>query len=232
MTRAQRAVKRAFDVVVATLALAVLLPFLPLVALSIKLDSPGPVFYVATRCGQGRRPFGFCKLRSMVEDADRRGPVILTRAGDDRVTRVGRILRALKIDELPQLWNVLKGDMSIVGPRPEVFEVVDRYYRDEWDAILAIRPGLTCLLQVAVYPDFTAAHGGVEDPLRHYVEQDLPVKLRLDREYVERASLGLDLLIIAQTLYCIVTKSFRGRRPESPQPPAAAEGRGPWHTRS
>ena len=130
MTRTQQVIKRAIDVVVSGSALVVLLPLLPFVALFIKLESPGPVFYVARRYGQNRRPFDFYKLRTMVPDADRLGSLILTKAGDERVTRVGRILRAFKIDELPQLLNVLKGDMSIVGPRPEVFEVVENHYRD------------------------------------------------------------------------------------------------------
>ena len=209
MTRTQQVIKRAADVIVSASVLVVLLPLLPLVALLIKLDSAGPVFYVARRYGQNRRPFDFYKLRTMIPDADRLGSVILTKAGDERVTRVGRILRAFKIDELPQLLNVLKGDMSIVGPRPEVFEVVDNYYRGQWDRILSVRPGLTCLLQVAVYPEFTIAHGGVADPIRYYIEQDLPLKIRLDTEYVDRASLALDIKIMGQTLYNILVKSWR-----------------------
>jgi len=209
MTRTQQVIKRAIDVIVSVSALVVLLPLLPIVALLIKLDSPGPVFYVARRYGQNRRPFDFYKLRTMIPDADRLGSVILTKAGDERVTRVGRILRAFKIDELPQLLNVLKGDMSVVGPRPEVFEVVENHYRDRWDRILSVRPGLTCLLQVAVYPEFTIGHGDVADPIRYYIEQDLPLKIRLDTEYVDRASLALDIKIMGQTLYNILVKSWR-----------------------
>src|SRR5262249_36626604 len=177
MTRTQQVIKRAIDVGVSGSALFVLLPLLPFVALFIKLESPGPVFYVARRYGQNRRPFDFYKLRTMVPDADRLGSLILTKAGDERVTRVGRILRPCKIDVLPQLLNVLKGDMSIVGPRPEVFEVVENHYRDQWERILSVRPGLTCLLQVAVYPEFTIGHAGVADPIRYYIEQDLPLKI-------------------------------------------------------
>jgi len=209
MKRTQQVIKRAIDVIVSASALVVLLPLLPFVALLIKLDSPGPVFYVARRYGQNRRPFDFYKLRTMVPDADRIGSVILTKAGDERVTRVGRILRAFKIDELPQLLNVLKGDMSIVGPRPEVFEVVENHYRDRWERILSVRPGLTCLLQVAVYPEFTIGHRDVADPIRYYIEQDLPLKIRLDTEYVDRASLALDFKIMGQTLYNILVKSWR-----------------------
>ena len=98
--------------------------------------------------------------------------------------------------------------MSLVGPRPEVFDVVDQYYQDQWDEVLLVRPGITCLLQVEVYPDFTAAHEGVEDPLQYYIEHDLPHKLKRDREYIARASVWLDLKILAQTLYCILVKSW------------------------
>ena len=201
--------KRLLDIVFAAGAIILLLPVFLLVAVLVKLDSPGPVFFVAKRCGRHRRAFIFYKFRTMVSDAQRKGSRMLTTAGDSRVTRIGKFLRAFKIDELPQLFNVLKGDMSVVGPRPEVFEIVDVYYHEEWDAVLTVRPGMTCLLQVEVYPDFTAAHDGVEDPFRYYIERDLPHKLRRDREYVQRASFLLDLKLIAQTFYSIVFKSWR-----------------------
>lgn len=204
----QAIAKRIFDLSISGMALLVLSPLFLVLALLIKLDSPGPVFFVAKRCGQGRRPFDFYKFRTMVDDAHRHGSTMLTTAGDMRVTRVGKYLRAFKLDELPQLINVFKGDMSIVGPRPEVFDVVDHYYVEEWDDVLKVRPGLTCLLQVEVYPDFTAAHGDVEDPFKHYIEVDLPHKLRRDREYAERSSLWLDLKIIFQTAYAILFKSW------------------------
>jgi lipopolysaccharide/colanic/teichoic acid biosynthesis glycosyltransferase len=117
-------------------------------------------------------------------------------------------VRLFKIDELPQFFNVLKGDMSVVGPRPEVFEVVDHFCVDQWDRVLSVRPGLTCLLQIDVYPEFSAAHRGVSDPFRYYVEQQLPYKLKRDLDYVEQASLWLDLKIIAETVYCVLVKSF------------------------
>jgi lipopolysaccharide/colanic/teichoic acid biosynthesis glycosyltransferase len=201
-------VKRLFDIVFASTALLVLSPLLLLVAMLIRLDSPGPILYTAYRCGQHRRPFRFFKFRTMVTEADRLGSKILTTAGDERVTRIGGYLRLFKLDELPQLLNVLKGDMSIVGPRPEVFEVVDHHFVEQWDRVLSVRPGLTCLLQIDVFPDFSAAHRGVADPFRYYVEHQLPYKLERDREYVERASVWLDLRIIAQTIACILLKSW------------------------
>jgi lipopolysaccharide/colanic/teichoic acid biosynthesis glycosyltransferase len=201
-------VKRFFDLLFASAALLILSPLLLLVAVLIRLDSPGPILYTALRCGRHRRPFKFYKFRTMVAGADSLGSKILTTAGDERVTRIGGYLRLFKIDELPQLLNVLKGDMSIVGPRPEVFEVVDHYFVDQWDRVLSVRPGLTCLLQIDVFPDFSAAHSGVANPFRYYVEQQLPYKLNRDREYVEMASLWVDLRIIAQTISCILLKSW------------------------
>jgi lipopolysaccharide/colanic/teichoic acid biosynthesis glycosyltransferase len=200
--------KRLFDILFASSALLVLSPLLLVIAVLIRLDSPGPVLYTARRCGQHRRPFTFYKFRTMVTEADRMGSRILTTAGDERVTHIGRYLRVFKLDELPQLINVLKGDMSIVGPRPEVFEVVDHYCVDQWDRVLSVRPGLTCLLQIDVFPDFTAEHGGVDDPFRYYVDHQLPYKLQRDREYVEMASPWLDLRIIARTIVCIGVKSW------------------------
>jgi lipopolysaccharide/colanic/teichoic acid biosynthesis glycosyltransferase len=200
--------KRVFDIVFASVTLMFLSPLFLMVALLIKMDSPGPVLYVARRCGLNGRPFNFYKFRTMVDQADRLGSRMLTRAGDQRVTLIGKYLRLFKIDELPQLFNVLKGDMSVVGPRPEVYEVVEHYYVEEWSKVLKVRPGLTCTLQVEVFPDFTASHPEVQDPFRYYIENDLPHKLRRDSEYAERGSFWLDMKIIARTLYCILFKSW------------------------
>ena len=200
--------KRAFDIIFAGIALVLLSPFFLVVAALIRLDSRGPVFYVARRCGQHRRPFNFYKFRTMVVNAAHLGSSVLTTDTDIRVTRLGKYLRLFKIDELPQLLNVLRGDMSVVGPRPEVYGVVDNYYVAQWDRVLAVRPGITCLLQIEVFPDFTVAHKGVGDPFRYYIEHDLPQKLQLDIEYIERASFWLEVKIIVQTLYCIMFKSW------------------------
>lgn len=199
--------KRLLDVVLASAALLLLSPLFLVVAVLIRLESPGPVFYAGVRCGRGRRPFRFYKFRTMVTGADRLGSTILTAVDDPRVTRLGHVLRRCKIDELPQLLNVLRGDMSLVGPRPEVFDVVNHYHVDQWDRVLSVRPGITCLLQIDVYPDFSAALEGVADPIGYYVEHQLPYKLKRDLEYVERHSLWLDLAIIARTIACIVLKS-------------------------
>ena len=204
----EQRLKRAFDVGCAASALAVLSPLFLLVTALIKLDSRGPVFYLARRAGRNRKPFMFYKFRTMVFDADRIGSPMLTTQADRRVTRVGKYLRLFKIDELPQLFNVLKGDMSVVGPRPEVYEVVDRYYVEDWDRVLRLRPGLTCLLQTEIFPDCTYAHERLVDPFLYYIEHDLRHKLNRDLEYVERASLWLDLKIITKTMYYILFKSW------------------------
>jgi lipopolysaccharide/colanic/teichoic acid biosynthesis glycosyltransferase len=211
-------VKRLLDVGLASAALVVLSPLFLVVAILIRLESPGPVFYAGVRCGRHRRPFRFYKFRTMVAGADRLGPTILTTVDDPRVTRLGHVLRRFKIDELPQLVNVLRGDMSLVGPRPEVPDVVNRYHVERWDRVLSVRPGITCLLQIDVYPEFSAALEGVADPIAYYVEHQLPYKLARDLEYVERRSLRLDLTIIARTLACILLKS------RVPRSPARAEG--------
>lgn len=211
--------KRIIDIAVAGATLLFAAPALVLVALAIKLDSPGPVFYVAKRCGIAGTRFDFYKFRTMVPGAQRGGSRILTGASDPRVTRVGRYLRAFKIDEVPQMLNVLQGHMSIVGPRPEPPDVVERYYPERWAEILTVKPGLTCLLQVEVYPDFSAHHANVGDTEAHYVAEDLPLKLERDLVYVRRASLWLDAQIVARTAYCILVKSWAhvGRSTRGPE---------------
>src|SRR5690349_10756027 len=133
--------KRIFDLVVAGAALVMLSPLLALIAVAIMLESDGPVIFRQTRVGLNFRPFEILKFRTMVKDASLRGPR-LTSEGDPRITRVGRVLRRWKLDELPQLVNVLHGQMSLVGPRPELPEYVEKF-RDEYATILSVRPGLT-----------------------------------------------------------------------------------------
>lgn len=215
MNRFQRLCKRVFDVVISAFTLLLLSPIFAVIAAAIKVDSPGPVIFVARRCGKDRRKFDFYKFRSMVNEAPIQGSRMLTVAGDRRVTRLGRFLRAWKLDELPQLFNVLRGDMSIVGPRPEVPEVVDQYYVEAWNRVLTVKPGMTCLLQIEVYPDFTADHKGVQDPETHYVENDLPRKLESDLYYVERRSLWLDAKVLAATIYCVLFRTRLSLRTEA-----------------
>ena len=190
--------KRAFDIFLSLIGLILLLPVLAIVAFLIKITtSPGPVLFVQKRIGRNLRPFNLCKFRTMVPDAPEKGRPF-TAGNDPRVTRLGRFLRKTKIDELPQLWNVLEGDMSFVGPRPEVWEYVSKY-RDDYEEILKIRPGITDIASLA-YSDEEAVLKGREDPEGYYVHVLLPEKIKLAREYVRKASLLYDLELICRTV--------------------------------
>lgn len=191
--------KRTFDLLASALGLIILSPIFALIALLIRLTSPGPVFYRARRVGQGGREFTLYKFRSMVADADRRGPGI-TAAGDSRVTPVGRVLRRTKLDELPQLWNVLRGDMSLVGPRPEDPRYV-ALYTPEQRRVLDVRPGITSLASIEYRNEEAVLHG--PDWEQHYIHEVMPAKLAIDLRYVQRATLFTDLLIILRTLLAL-----------------------------
>jgi lipopolysaccharide/colanic/teichoic acid biosynthesis glycosyltransferase len=165
-------------------------------AVLIKLDSPGPIFFKQERIGLRFRPFQILKFRTMVQDSLARGGSIT--AGDDpRITRVGWFLRKSKIDELPQLINVLKGEMTFVGPRPEVPQYV-KMFREDYEEILKIRPGITDLASIK-YRDEAALLGESENPEAEYVRRVLPDKIQLGKEYIRRSSFGLDLTLIFKT---------------------------------
>jgi lipopolysaccharide/colanic/teichoic acid biosynthesis glycosyltransferase len=194
------AAKRVVDVLAAACGLVVLAPILGVTAALVRLTSPGPVLYGSPRVGLGGRVFRMVKFRTMVVGADRVGPLVT--AGDDpRVTRVGRVLRRTKLDELPTLWNVLKGDMSIVGPRPENPASAARYTEAQ-RAVWAVRPGITSLATLK-YRHEEALLAGAPDLEARYFEimQD---KLNLELEYVARQSLLLDLRITLQTLRAVL----------------------------
>lgn len=194
-------IKRAFDICASIPGLLFTCPLLVIIAVLIKLDSRGPVIFSQVRVGMGFRPFKIYKFRTMAEEAPSQG-LLLTIGQDARVTRVGRILRKLKLDELPQLVNVLLGDMSLVGPRPEVPRYVEPL-RSEFSEILTVRPGLTDLATLK-YIDEASLLACSEDPEKEYREKVLPEKLRLAKLYVRHASFRLDLAIIVQTLFRIV----------------------------
>jgi lipopolysaccharide/colanic/teichoic acid biosynthesis glycosyltransferase len=230
---------RTFDVLVAAVALTLLSPLLAAVAAGVWLDDGGPVLFRSRRVGRGGRTFLMLKFRKMRGDAT--GPA-LTVAGDDRLTRLGRVLVRFKLDELPQLWNVLRGDMSLVGPRPEDPSYV-ALLGDEYRPILAVVPGVTGLSQLAY-----AREGEILDANdRHadYLRRVLPQKMLLDTLYVRRRSLRLNLSILGWTAVAIVLRREVAvdratgalgirRRPSPPRarrrvdelvPVAAAEGR-------
>jgi len=190
--------KRTFDAVVSFLGLVLLSPFLLPVAILIKLDSPGPILFRQQRIGKGFRPFFICKFRTMLQDPC--GPGRLITIGDDpRITRVGRWLRKTKIDELPQLFNVLKGEMSFVGPRPEVPKYVQVFHRD-YEDILRVRPGITDLASLK-YRDEAYLLQKAENPEEEYVSHVLPDKIKLAKDYVQRSSLLFDLGLIFKTTF-------------------------------
>lgn len=188
--------KRTLDIIAALAGLLVLAPLFAAVALLIKLDSPGPVFFKQQRIGRGFRPFWIYKFRTMSPDGS--GALPLTIGADSRITRAGAVLRRSKIDELPQLFNILKGDMTIVGPRPEVPRYVEAFHRD-YEEILTVRPGLTDLASLK-YRDEAALLGQTADPEQEYLSRVLPDKIRLAKEYIRRSSLAFDVDLIIKTL--------------------------------
>ena len=194
------ALKRALDVVGAAVALVVLAPLFALIALLVVIDSPGPVFFRCERAGFQGRPLRMLKFRKMHSDAT---GGLLTVANDARLTRVGAWLVRLKLDELPQLWHVLRGDMSLVGPRPESLDFVLRFDA-EYEQILRVRPGITGFTQLAF-----AREGRIldpRDPGGHYLRALLPQKVMLDRLYAARPSLRRDLAILIATLATVALR--------------------------
>jgi lipopolysaccharide/colanic/teichoic acid biosynthesis glycosyltransferase len=193
--------KRAFDILASSAGLAVLLPFMLLVAIAVRLTSGSPILFRQERMGRGYRPFTMLKFRTMVVDAPRLGEQI-TKAGDARVTHIGRLLRKLKLDELPQLVNVLKGDMSIVGPRPEVPRFVDMFEED-YRFILSVRPGLTDPASLK-YWDESEVLAQYTNPMDAYTAKILPDKITIAKSYVNQSSMLSDMGVILQTARAIV----------------------------
>ncbi|MCX2865112.1 sugar transferase [Paucibacter sp. PLA-PC-4] len=190
--------KRLVDILLSTLGLALLALPLLAIALWVKLDSRGPVLFRQQRVGRFGRPFMIHKFRTMAVDAPARGPQI-TVGADPRITRAGQVLRRSKLDELPQLWDVLRGAMSLVGPRPEVPKYVALYPDEMRELLLSVRPGITDLASLQ-YRDESAVLAAAADPERAYVEQVLPAKLALSSRYVREATLLGDLRLILATL--------------------------------
>jgi lipopolysaccharide/colanic/teichoic acid biosynthesis glycosyltransferase len=190
--------KRLFDLLLSSLGLAVLALPLALVALAIKLDSPGPVFYRQVRVGLRGREFRIHKFRTMTHDPGDRGPQ-LTVGADARITRVGAVLRRTKVDELAQLFDVLEGTMSLVGPRPEVPRYVALYPAGLREKVLSVRPGITDFASIE-YRDENTLLAQSPDPERTYREVILPTKLALQARYVDLCGVRTDLSILVRTL--------------------------------
>jgi lipopolysaccharide/colanic/teichoic acid biosynthesis glycosyltransferase len=196
------ALKRTGDIAFSAVGLILLLPLFAIVAVAIKLDSPGPVFFRHARAGKGLRKFFMVKFRTMVDNAVRLGPEV-TVSNDKRVTRVGRILRKTKIDELPQLWNVLLGDMSLVGPRPQSYSYIPYYSNDDLSQILSVRPGVTGPTQLWLRHEEELLRAQ-KDPIDFYTTKLLPLKIESDKRYVGTRSLAKDIACVAATVGAVL----------------------------
>ncbi len=193
--------KRAMDIVLSACALAVLWPLLLLIALAIWIDDPGPVFYRQVRVGRNGKTFRIFKFRSMVMDADKKG-LAITVGRDSRITRVGTVLRKTKLDELAQLLNVILGQMSFVGPRPEVPKYVELYtpYQRQ---VLLVRPGITDYASIA-YRNENDLLAGAPNPETMYIEQIMPDKIELNMKYLREISPLADIRLILKTIVAVI----------------------------
>lgn len=193
--------KRLFDIIASTCGLIVLSPLFVVLAIWIKLDSEGPIFYKQRRVGRNNKDFHLYKFRSMRVGADKQG-LITIGDRDNRVTKSGYFIRKYKLDEFPQLINVLKGDMSLVGPRPEVRKYVAMYTPEQM-RVLNVRPGITDIASIT-YRNESEILSHVEDPEKYYVEVIMQDKLRLNLEYVKNQSLLYDIKLIFKTFFAIL----------------------------
>jgi lipopolysaccharide/colanic/teichoic acid biosynthesis glycosyltransferase len=209
-------IKRLLDFTASALGLVILSPVFLLLALLIKFHDGGPVFFAQRRMGRGGKSFRMLKFRSMIVDAAQKGPQ-LTVGADRRITPVGRVLRATKLDELPQLWNVMRGEMSLVGPRPEV-EAYVRLYTEEQQRVLHLKPGITDPASFAFF-DESKLLAQAADPERFYREQLMGEKIRINLEYARRANVITDVILILATivkafgLHADIFKWFKIRAP-------------------
>ena len=199
--KGQLVLKRLMDVAISGCALFVLWPVLLLIAAAIKIDDPGPVFYRQVRVGKDGKTFRIFKFRTMVVDADKKG-LAITVGRDSRITRVGALLRKSKLDELAQLINVFTGEMSFVGPRPEVPKYVDMYtpYQRQ---VLLVRPGITDYASIA-YRNENDMLEGAQDPERMYIEQIMPDKIELNMKYLREISPAADIRLILRTIAAVI----------------------------
>ena len=193
--------KRLFDIIVSLIVLSVGLPFGILIALVIVIDSKGKIFYKQTRVGCNNVDFQLYKFRTMYSESDR-GSLITIGANDTRITKPGLFLRKYKIDEFPQFINILKGEMSVVGPRPEVRKYVDLYTPEQMK-VLSVRPGLTDYASIR-YVNENALLATSNDPEQTYIHEIMPDKLALNLKYIEDQSLWVDFKIILQTFTAII----------------------------
>ena len=192
--------KRIFDIIASFIGLLILSPFLLILALAIVLESKGGVFYMQTRVGKDNKDFKLFKFRSMAVGSDKKG--LLTIGKDSRITKVGHFIRNYKLDEFAQLLNVLKGDMSLVGPRPEVRKYVDLYNKEQME-VLNVKPGITDYASIE-YFDENQILGASNNPEKTYIEEVMPHKLELNKKYIQNPSLYHDIKLIFKTLKKII----------------------------
>jgi lipopolysaccharide/colanic/teichoic acid biosynthesis glycosyltransferase len=195
--------KRIFDFIASLLGLILLSPFLVIIGVLVKISDKGPIFYRSKRVGQNFKPFYLLKFRTMVVNAEELGPSI-TKGGDQRITKIGKFLRKTKLDELPQLWNVIKGELSLVGPRPEVEKYIS-FYKDDYKEILKIRPGITDYAAIK-FKNEEEILAKFEDVEKAYIENVLPEKIKLYKTYLNEIGFLTDLKIIFKTLWGITFK--------------------------
>lgn len=193
--------KRIFDLLVSFIVLLIFLPFGIIISLMIILGSRGGAFYIQQRVGRNSKPFGLYKFRTMRKDADKLGKLTVGMR-DPRITKIGYFLRKTKLDEFPQFLNVLKGQMSIVGPRPEVQEYVDHYSMDQLE-ILSVRPGITDYASLEYFHE-SRLLGDSTDPQKTYIEEIMPAKIKLNRKYLERPTVAHDIQIMWKTFIKII----------------------------
>jgi lipopolysaccharide/colanic/teichoic acid biosynthesis glycosyltransferase len=194
--------KRIFDLTVSAILLVLFAPFYLLIALLIKLDSQGPVHFKALRVGKNGTLFNLFKFRTMKVNSSKLGPAI-TQKADPRITRVGKVLREIKVDEIPQLWNVIRGDMSLVGPRPEDPRYVEKY-DEEQRKVLLVKPGLSSPASIEYRHEEKLLSTQADNLEDYYVRQVMPKKLKIDLDYVENQSLIRDVAICFKTAYTII----------------------------
>jgi len=192
--------KRIFDFTASLLVLLLLSPLFIIIGLWIVLDSKGGMFYKQIRIGKNQKQFGLYKFRSMATGSDKSGQITI--GNDSRITKVGRFIRKYKIDELPQLINILKGEMSVVGPRPEVKKYVDLYNKEQ-QQVLTVLPGLSDYASIEYFDEQTIL-GKAENPDKEYIEIVMPAKLNLNLKYISEKSILTDLKIIFKTLGKII----------------------------
>ena len=189
--------KRFFDIISSLVVLTMGLPFFILIAFLIGIDSKGGVFFIQQRVGKNNRNFGLFKFRTMRSDSEKAGQITVG-GKDPRITKIGYLLRKFKLDEFPQLLNVIKGDMSIIGPRPEVRRYVDMYSKEQLK-VLSVRPGLSDFASIE-YINENELLGKSDNPEKTYIEEIMPAKLQLNRKYIEQKSFGTDIKLIFKTI--------------------------------